>query len=95
MLRARVLAASEAGREEFITTLREQGLAMGLELAGYSLSGEMLRQLGELVPRQRPGIAVIEHALIGGPMLWLRAEAGEDAAQADALAAVVAMGVAA
>ena len=95
MLRARVLAAREAGHEELIDTLMDQGLAMGLELAGYSLSGEMLRQMGELVPRQRPGISVIEHTLIGGPMLWLRAEAGEDAAQADALAAVVAMGVAA
>ena len=95
MLRARVLAAREAGREELIDTLMEHGLAMGLELAGYSLSGEMLRQMGELVSGKRPGISVIEHELVGGPMLWLRAEPGDDAAQADALAAVVAVGIAA
>ena len=95
MLRARILVSREAGREESLDTLMEHGLAMGLELAGYSLSGEMLRQLGELVPGKQPGITAIEHELLGGGALWLRAEADEDRAQADALAAIVAIGVAA
>lgn len=93
MLRARILAAREAGREEQSDKLLEQGLSLGLELAGYSLSGEMLRQLGDLAPGKQPGIAVIEHELLGGGSLWLRAEPAEDSAQADALAAIVAIGI--
>lgn len=93
MLRARVLGAREAGREESVDTLMAQGLELGLDLAGYPLSGEMLRQLQGLVPVSRPGIAVIEHELIGGSPLWLRAEPDEDPDQADALAAVITMGL--
>ena len=95
MLRARILAAREAGREESVDALMEQGLQMGLDLAGYSLSGEMLRQLGALVTGKQAGITAIEHELVGGGSLWLRAEPGEDPAQADALAAVVAVALAA
>ena len=95
MLRARILSAREAGREETVDQLMEQGLQLGIELAGYSLSGEMLRQLGQLVPGKQPGITTIEHELIGGGALWLRAEPDEDAQQADALAAVVAVALAA
>ena len=93
MLRARILAAREAGREEQLAALMAQGLALGIELAGYSLSGEMLRQLGELTPGKQPGITPIEHELLGGGALWLRAEPAEDSAQADALAAIVAIGI--
>ncbi len=93
MLRARILAAREAGREEQLAVLMAQGLALGIELAGYSLSGEMLRQLGELTPGKQPGITPIEHELLGGGALWLRAEPAEDSAQADALAAIVAIGI--
>ena len=95
MLRARILSAREAGREETVDQLMEQGLQLGIELAGYSLSGEMLRQLGQLVPGKQSGITTIEHELIGGGALWLRAEPDEDAHQADALAAVVAVALAA
>lgn len=95
MLRARILASREAGREEVVDVLMEQGLQLGIELAGYSLSGEMLRQLGALVPGKQAGVAAIEHELIGGGPLWLRAEPDENAEQADALAAVVAMGLSA
>ena len=93
MLRARILAARETGREESFDILMEQGLALGIELAGYSLSGEMLRQMGELTPGKQPGITAIEHELLGGGALWLRAEPAEDSAQADALAAIVAIGI--
>ena len=89
MLRARVIAAREAGQDERIDALMEQGLAMGLDLAGYALSGEMLRQLDAAVPGKRAGITVIEQDWLGGSPLWLRAEPAEDAAQADALAAIV------
>ena len=93
MLRARILAARETGREESLDILMEQGLALGIELVGYSLSGEMLRQMGELTPGKQPGITAIEHELLGGGALWLRAEPAEDSAQADALAAIVAIGI--
>ena len=95
MLRARILASREAGRDETLDGLMDQGLAMGLELAGYSLSGEMLRQMGELISGTQPGITVVDHELLGGGPLWLRAEPDEDRAQADALAAIIAIGAAA
>lgn len=95
MLRARILSAREAGREEIVDQLTEQGLHLGIDLVGYSLSGEMVRQLGQLIPGKQPGITVIEHELVGGGSLWLRAEPDEDAEQADALAAVIAVALAA
>lgn len=95
LLRARILAAREAGREETIEGLMAQGLQLGIELAGYALSGEMLRQLEGLVPGQQVGVTALEHELVGGRPLWLRAEPDESADQADALAAVVALAVAA
>jgi hypothetical protein len=95
MLRARVLASREAGREESTETLLAQGLEMGIDLAGWSLSGEMLRQMQEALPASRENLALVEQDTLGGGALWLRAEPGEDPAQADALAAVVAVGIAA
>ena len=93
MLRARILSSREAGREENVDALMEQGLQLGLDLVGFSLSGEMLRQLNTLIPGKRAGITALEHELLGGSPLWLRAEPDEDPAQADALAAVVAVGI--
>ncbi len=95
MLRARVIASREAGREESSEALLVQGLQMGIDLAGWSLSGEMLRQLQDALPAARGSLALIDHETIGGGALWLRAEPGEDPAQADALAAVIAVGIAA
>lgn len=91
MLRARIIAAREAGREENAAELMEQGREGGIELAGWPLSAEMLRQLDQMVPPRRSDLATIDHETIGGNALWLRAEPGEDPAQADALAAVVTM----
>lgn len=91
MLRARILSAREAGREESVDRLLADGLENGIELAGYRLSGEMLRQLQALAPAPRPGLTVIDHDTIAGSPLWLRAEPDHDPAQADALAAAIAM----
>ena len=93
MLRARTLASRELGREESQDSLMAQGVASGLDLIGYQFGSEMLRQLQERVPDKRTGITVIEQDLIGGGGLWLRAEPGEDREQADALAAVITMGL--
>lgn len=95
MLRARILAAREAGVEETMEALVARGLDLGLDLAGYTLSGEMIRQLQGLAPTPRPGLAVIDADALDGSPLWLRAEPDEDARQADALAAIITMSLAA
>jgi len=94
MLRARVIASRENGAEERADELFEQGLQLGLELAGHSLSGEMLRQLDDAQPVSRGNLALLDQDTVGGSGLWLRAEPSEDAAQADAIAAVIAVGLA-
>lgn len=93
LLRARVLSSREQGLDESVDGLLEAGAADGLELAGYSLSGEALRQLNRLKPSEGNQIAVIEHSTIGGAPLWLRAEPDFDPAQADALVALISMGL--
>ncbi len=93
LLRARVIAAREAGREESADALLAQANEQGIELAGYPLSAAMMRELASLAPTPRPQVQVIDQDLLGGSPLWLRAEPDEDAAQADALAAVIAMGL--
>jgi hypothetical protein len=91
LLRARVLSAREAGREEDRETLLVEGRERGLELGGYRLGSAMIANLaeGELPPPA--GQRDIAQGDIGGPGLWLRAEPDHDARQADALAAIVAM----
>ena len=53
----------------------------------------MIQQLQAAVPEPLPGLAEIEQDLVGGSPLWLRAEPGGDAGQADALAAYLTMAV--
>lgn len=88
MVRMRVLSAREAGREERPADLIERGRTEGLVLAGYRLGAAMI------VGLEQAGVSDAATALsqgdIGGPGLWLRAEPGEDPAQATALASAVA-----
>ena len=93
MLRARILASREAGRDESQDALLAEGLERGLELAGYRLGPEFLRQFQSQVPPVAPGVAEIEQDMLGTSGLWLRAEPGEDREAADALAAIVAIGI--
>lgn len=94
MLRMRILASRELGREETQGSLLEQGLADGLELAGYHLSPAMVAGLQSATPPEETEQSIIGQDMIGGSPLWLRAEPDEDRDQADALAAVVALGIA-
>ena len=91
LLRARVLSAREAGREENREPLLAEGRARGLDLGGYRLGATMIADLaeGELAPA--PGQRDIAQGDLGGPGLWLRAEPDHDSKQADALAAIIAM----
>jgi hypothetical protein len=95
MLRARVLAAREAGCEESSEALLAEGITSGLELAGYALSAIFMNEFQSLEMETSSTIAIIEHSRLGGPGLWLRAEPGEDPAQAAALAALISEGMAA
>lgn len=93
LTRARALGARESGRNETADQLFAQGNASGVELCGYSLGPAFFRDFPSAVPPVHPRVVTIEQDEIGGAGLWLRAEPDEDKAQADALAALVAMGV--
>jgi hypothetical protein len=90
-IRARIVTAREAGTGETQDDLLEKARTEGIELSGHRLCAEFVRQLQALTPV--PGAQDIAQALIGGGGLWLRAEPDEDRAQADALAAVLAIGI--
>ncbi|WP_395333745.1 hypothetical protein WBP06_08405 [Novosphingobium sp. BL-8H] len=87
MLRARILASREAGREESREVLTEMAHRDGITLAGYPLGPALFRDLETLA--LDPAVPVIAQEQVGGSGLWLRAEPDEDAAQADALAALL------
>lgn len=91
MLRARTIAAKEAGRAERVEDLVEIGRRKGIELAGWHLGADMFRALETAEPSDR--LALVEQADLGGGGLWLRAEPGEAPEQADALAAIIAVGL--
>jgi hypothetical protein len=92
MLRARMLSAREAGREESRDGLMATALAQGIELAGYRLGAEFVRQF-DAMALPEPTVTIAQDS-VGGSGLWLRAEPGESDAQADALAAAIAMALA-
>jgi hypothetical protein len=93
MLRARIIASREASVTESQEGLLANGLNDGLDLSGYRLGGEFLRQFQSATPAVAHNLADIPQDMVGGGGLWLRAEPGEDRAQADALAAILAVGI--
>lgn len=93
MLRIRILASREAGREETQGELLETGLREGLDLAGFPLSAAMVAGLQSAAPPEGTEQSIIGQDMLGGGALWLRAEPDEDRGQADALAAVIAVGI--
>ena len=93
LLRARTIAAREAGRDETIPDLMALAVSEGLELGGYRLSAALFAALSEAVPAAAPGPCILDQDMLDGPGLWLRAEPDESRTQADALAAAVALGI--
>ena len=94
LLRARIAASREAGRSKTQPGLLAGAGAAGLELAGYRLGGEMLTQLQVAARGDAPHVAVLDQEMLGEEGgLWLRAEPDEAPAQADALAAILALGI--
>lgn len=89
MLRARTIAAREAGIEETTAGLLESARNDGIELAGWKLGAAFIRELEAFEFKPHAAHRVIEAADVGGSPLWLRAEPDFDPEQADALAALI------
>jgi hypothetical protein len=89
MLRARTIAAREAGISETSKALLASGRNEGLTLGGWHLGAAMIREL----EAAEPALALTQQAIaqtdLGSPGLWLRAEPDEDAGQEDSLAAII------
>jgi hypothetical protein len=91
MMRARILMAREAGHDETQDSLLAIGAEHGLELAGYALGPDFIREFPGLIPDAASPMVDVGQDMVGGPGLWLRAEPDEDPAQSDALAAIIAV----
>jgi hypothetical protein len=94
MIRARTIAAREAGLAETAEALMAQGRAQGLVLGGWPMGATMFAALETAEPALAPGQSEIAQSALGGPGLWLRAEPDEDAGQADRLVARIAQNLA-
>mgnify|MGYP005988795663 CR=1 FL=1 len=93
MLRARTLAAREAGMDEKTAELQEIARSKGIALAGWQVGAELFGELEQAEVTDNERHTVIQQGTVGGAGLWLRAEPDEDPEQADALAAFVAVGL--
>jgi len=93
MIRARILASREAGLEETQEGLLAIAASEGLSLSGYGLGPDMVAQLQSAQPAPSPIVSDIDQDMLGGGGLWLRAEPDESREQADALAAILAIGI--
>lgn len=90
MLRARTIAAREAGSQETTEELLVQGREGGLMLGGWQIGAAMFRELEAAdlkAPQKQQAYAQKE---LGSKGLWLRAEPGEDAKASQTLAAIIA-----
>lgn len=92
LMRARINADREAGANSSLESLQETARSGDLLLAGNLLSSAMTAQLGIAEPQS---VAPLRSVALGadgvaGTPLWLRAEPGEDAAMAAAIAADIA-----
>ncbi|MGQ3101261.1 MAG: hypothetical protein ACT6Q5_13600 [Sphingopyxis solisilvae] len=91
LMRARVAADREAGLTSSLDSLQAKAATAPLLLAGNRLSPAMIAQLGSaecqpVAPLRTVTLGSGADAIAGTP-LWLRAEPGEDAAMAAAIAA--------
>lgn len=93
MLRARVIAAREAGIDENSEDLLAEGRQAGLDLGGWHLGPTLIGELHHTSIAVDANHTVIEHEEIGGAPLWLRAEPDSDLDQATKIARVLAAGI--
>lgn len=95
LMRARVSADREAGIASSLESLQAAAQTAPLLLAGNALSSAMIAALGtaEVQPVEPLRSIVLGDGGVAGTPLWLRAEPGEDAVMAHAIAAdIVAWG---
>jgi len=85
LLRARTIAAREAGLHEDSATLLDQGRTKGLDLAGYRFGASLIAGMQDALP-QIEGQRIIAQSELGGGGLWLRAEPAAAPEQSAALA---------
>ena len=95
MLRARIAAEKESGNSITIEQLMAAAQSGPLELSGNILGVAMLESLDKAEPVPVDDLHEATLAEIAGTPLWLRAEPGESREQADALAAILAIGMSA
>ncbi len=93
MLRAKGIAAKEAGLPHDSAALDQQAKQSGITLAGWELGAQLYRQLCEAKPDLDGAHIEIKQNMIGGPGIWLRAEPDEDPQQTDAIASIIAIGL--
>lgn len=89
LMRARVSADREAGITSSLESLQDEAKSAPLLLAGNRLSSSMIAHLGASEPQAVEPLRSVGLGAdgIAGTPLWLRADPGEDAAMADAIAA--------
>lgn len=91
MIRTRIAGEKEAGRTVSAEDLRASATDGPVELAGNFLSAAMLMQLEAATPAEVTPLRTLTvgsgEGKLPGSALWLRAEPGEDAAMAAAMAA--------
>ncbi|MEP0190872.1 MAG: hypothetical protein ABJP70_09625 [Erythrobacter sp.] len=93
MMRARIVAAREAGRAETTEGLFEQARAKGLILGGWPLGAAMIAELENAEPLPSASQRDVAASELGSSGLWLRAEPDEDADQSQALTQIIAADV--
>lgn len=89
LLRARTIAARDAGCNEDPVTLLDQGRTDGLELAGYRFGASLIAGLEYALPEIESQRIILQGEL-GGAGLWLRAEPAAAPQQSDHLARLIA-----
>lgn len=93
LLRARTIASQESGNKETMAELSTLAAMQGIVAAGWEIGSKFYNDLVESEVPPAPLSIDIDHETLGGSPLWLRAEPDEDPEQADALAAIIAIGL--
>ncbi|MEL7189178.1 MAG: hypothetical protein AAGK17_06460 [Pseudomonadota bacterium] len=93
MIRAQGISNREAGIEETSEHMAERGRAEGITLAGWEIGAPLFGELEAAEPLQSDGLTEIAQNGVGSPGLWLRAEPGENAEQAERIAALIAKAI--